>query len=287
MHRDNVQHLVIASDGKMSRITNITVADKPMMHDFALTEKYVILYDLPVTFSMDAASAGRQLPYTWNPAHEARAGLLRRDGSSVEVRWIGIDPCFVFHTLNAYDDGDRVVIDVCRYEGAYDVSMMTGRGPVTLDRWIVEPVAGKVIQQRLDDRFQEFPRVDNRVIGRPHRYGYCTAIGELRQAIVPDGGHFTDDGFANVLFKHDLTAGTVEARSFGRGAAAGEAVFVPASPDATEDDGYVMAFVHDSDRGATDLVILAAQDFTGEPVARVHLPARVPLGFHGNWIADR
>ncbi|HEX2746255.1 MAG TPA: carotenoid oxygenase family protein [Streptosporangiaceae bacterium] len=38
---------------------------------------------------------------------------------------------------------------------------------------------------------------------------------------------------------------------------------------------------------SADLVILAAQDFTGPPVARVHLPARIPLGFHGSWIADQ
>ena len=136
---DNVDHIVIDRDGKVSRITNIQVADQPMMHDFAITEKYVVVYDLPVTFSMDAAHDGRKLPYSWNAAHEARIGLLRRDGNSADVRWIGIDPCFVFHTLNAYDENDKVVVDVCRYEGAYDVSMMTGRGPVTLDRWIVDP----------------------------------------------------------------------------------------------------------------------------------------------------
>jgi carotenoid cleavage dioxygenase-like enzyme len=61
----------------------------------------------------------------------------------------------------------------------------------------------------------------------------------------------------------------------------------PAAPDAAEDDGYVMVFVHNPDRGAADLVILAAQDFTSQPVARVHLPARIPLGFHGSWIADQ
>lgn len=59
-----------------------------------------------------------------------------------------------------------------------------------------------------------------------------------------------------------------------------------ASPDAAEDDGYVMAFVHNPERGASDLVILAAQDFTGTPVATIGLPARIPLGFHGSWIAD-
>ncbi|MGV9388296.1 carotenoid oxygenase family protein [Streptomyces olivaceus] len=60
----------------------------------------------------------------------------------------------------------------------------------------------------------------------------------------------------------------------------------PADPRAAEDDGYTVAYVHDPDRGASDLVILAAQDFTGEPVARIHLPGRVPLGFHGSWIPD-
>jgi carotenoid cleavage dioxygenase-like enzyme len=257
------------------------------MHDFALTEKYVVLYDLPVTFNIKAASAGLEMPYTWNPEHEARVGLLRRDGSSAGVRWFAIDPCFIFHTLNAYDDGDRVVVDMCHYAGAYDVSLLSGPGPVTLDRWIIDPVADKVIQKRLDEHFQEFPRVDERVVSRRHRYGYSTVIGELRQAVVSPSGDFTDNAFADILYKHDLQAGRVEAHDFGRGAGAGEAIFVPVSPDAGEDDGYVMAFVHAPDRGAADLVILAAQDFSGEPVARVHLPARVPLGLHGNWIADR
>jgi carotenoid cleavage dioxygenase len=212
--------------------------------------------------------------------------LLRLDGSSADVRWFAVDPCFIFHTLNAYDDGDRVVVDICRYEGSYDVSLLAGPGPVTLDRWIIDPTVGKVTQKRLDERFQEFPRVDDRVIGRQHRYGYSTPIEAVRQAVVSPNGHFTNSAGANALYKHDLTAGSVEAHNFGRGAASGEAVFVPTSPDAAEDDGYVMAFVYSLDRGATDLVVLAAQDFTAEPVARVHLPARVPLGFHGSWIAD-
>jgi carotenoid cleavage dioxygenase len=89
------------------------------------------------------------------------------------------------------------------------------------------------------------------------------------------------------VLKHDLATGTVEAHRFPRDAMVGEAVFAPSTPEAAEDDGYLMAFVHDPDRGATDLVILSAQDIAGAPLARVHLPARVPLGFHGSWIADR
>jgi carotenoid cleavage dioxygenase-like enzyme len=99
-------------------------------------------------------------------------------------------------------------------------------------------------------------------------------------------GALRDGAFSNALLKHDRTAGTVQAHDFGKNATAGEAAFAPASPDSGADDGSVMAFVHNPGRGAADLVILAAQDFTAEPVARVHLPTRIPLGFHGSWIPD-
>ena len=284
---DHVQYIVLDSTGQVSHTTDIPVAGGPMMHDFAVTGNYVVLFDLPVTFSLDLVSAGREMPYTWNPAHQARVGLLRRgrDGDG-QVRWIEVDPCWIFHTLNAYDDGDRVVVDLVRYEGSYDVSVFAGHGPVTLDRWVIDPGAGKVAQVRLDDRYQEFPRVDDRMTGRPHRYGYSAVIQAVRQATVQPSGDFADEAFTNALLKHDLAAGTVEAHEFGRDATVGEAVFAPASPEAAEDDGYVMAFVHDPGRGAADLVILAAQDFAAEPLARIHLPDRIPLGFHGSWIAD-
>jgi carotenoid cleavage dioxygenase-like enzyme len=284
---DNVQYVVVGRDGRVARTTSIPLPHKPMMHDFALTEKYVVLFDLPVTFSMEAVAGGSPLPYTWNLDARARVGLLPRDGSAADVRWLEVDPCWIFHTLNAYDDADgRVVVDLVKYEGTYDVSLLDGKGPLTLDRWTVDPAAGKITCRQLDDRLQEFPRVDERTVSRPHRYGYSAAIGEVSRSIVSLSGDFADQAFGNALLKHDLTAGTAQTHEFGRDATAGEAVFVPAAPDAAEDDGYVMAFVPNPDRGAADLVILAAQDFSGEPVARVHLPARVPLGFHGSWLPD-
>ncbi len=282
---DYVQHVVVDAAAKVTRTTDIAVSDGPMMHDFALTQNYVVLLDLPVTFSLNAVSAGTELPYVWNPAHQARVGLLPRHGGA-EVRWIEIEPCWVFHCLNGYDDGGRIVVDVCQYSESFDVSTLwAAHGPVTLDRWTIDPVAGTVTQQRLDDRGQEFPRVDDRIISRAHRYGYSAVIGEVNRAITA-AGDFADDAFSNALIKHDVQRGSQEAREFGRDATVGEAVFAPSSSDAGEDDGYVMAFAHNPERGSSDLVILAAQDFTGDPVAIVHLPARVPLGFHGSWIPD-
>jgi carotenoid cleavage dioxygenase-like enzyme len=282
---DHVQHIIVSPAGRVRQTTDIPVSDGPMMHDFALTASYVLLLDLPVTFSLNAVAAGRELPYVWNPDHPARVGLLPRDGSG-PVRWFEVEPCWVFHCLNAYDDDGRVVVDLCQYNESFDVSTLwAAHGPVTLDRWTIDPAAGTVKQQRLDDRGQEFPRVDDRIISRPHRYGYSAVIGEVNRAITV-AGDFSDDAFANAILRHDLSRGTTQAHEFGRDATVGEAVFAPAAPDAAEDDGYVMAFVHNPERGASDLLILAAQDFLGDPVATIHLPARVPLGFHGSWIPD-
>ena len=154
----------IDAAGKVIRTTDIPVADGPMMHDFALTPSYVVLLDLPVTFSLNAVTQGKELPYVWNPSHQARVGLLARDGGT-PVRWIEIEPCWVFHCLNAYDDNGKVVVDLCQYNQGFDVSTLwSTHGPVTLDRWIIDPAAGKITQQRLDDRGQEFPRVDDRII---------------------------------------------------------------------------------------------------------------------------
>jgi carotenoid cleavage dioxygenase-like enzyme len=142
----------------------------------------------------------------------------------------------------------------------------------------------------LDDRPQEFPRVNESLVSRRHRYGYTAeAAGMMAAYLTLDGGTPPDDAFSNALVKHDLLRGATQVHRLPRGAAASEAVFVPrnaADHRAAEDDGYAIAYVHNPDRGAADLVILAAQDFSGEPVARVHLPGRVPLGFHGSWIPD-
>ncbi|MFJ7252760.1 carotenoid oxygenase family protein [Streptomyces sp. NPDC098085] len=126
-------------------------------------------------------------------------------------------------------------------------------------------------------------------MSRRHRYGYTAAAAEMTLAYLTADGNPPDRAFGNALIKHDLLRGTTQVHRLPRDAAASEAVFVPsdaAGPKAAEDDGYALSYVHDPDRGASDLVILAAQDFTAEPVARIHLPGRVPLGFHGSWIPD-
>jgi len=161
--------------------------------------------------------------------------------------------------------------------------------PAVLERWTIDPVAGTTRRRTVDDRPQEFPRVNESVLSRRHRYGYAAVTGEMNAvAMPPVDGPLPDEAFDNALIKHDYDRGTAEVHRFGRHAAVGEGVFAGAgsAEGSAEDDGYVLAYVHDPDRGAADLVILSALDFTGEPVARIHLPVRVPLGFHGSWLPD-
>ncbi|MFJ9029131.1 carotenoid oxygenase family protein [Streptomyces sp. NPDC102274] len=299
---DHVRHLVVDRTGRVVRTTKIPVADSPMMHDFALTEKYVVVFDMPVTFDPVAAGAGALVPYVWNDRHPARVGVMPRAGG--RVRWFEVPSAYYSHTLNAYDEGSSVVVDLTTMPAPFFTAGRGSGGPSalgtpSLDRWTIDLAHGRVRTRRLDDRPQEFPRVNEGLVSRRHRYAYSATAGEMWQAYLTVDGVPPDHAFSNALIKHDLFRGTTEVHRFPRGAAVGEAVFVPSRAGAgatkgtgtekgtrAEDDGYALAYVHNPERGAADLVILAAQDFTGEPVARIHLPGRVPLGFHGSWVPD-
>jgi carotenoid cleavage dioxygenase len=203
-----------------------------------------------------------------------------------------VDPVYYSHTLNAYDEGSSVVVDMTTYPAPFHVAGRGADGPygagtASLERWTIDVPGGRVRTRTIDDRPQEFPRVREELVSRRHRYAYTAASAEMTAAyLAVDGNPPPDSAFSNALIKHDLLRGSTQIHRLPRGAAAGEAVFVPRRGAKAEDDGYAIAYAHNPDRGAADLVILAAQDFTGEPLARVHLPGRVPLGFHGSWIPD-
>ena len=271
---NQVQYLVVGVDGKVRRTVDIALPGGPMMHDCAITEKYVLIFDLPCLFNLDLAMSGRSFPYIWNADYTARVGLLPREGVAADIKWVEINSCYIFHPLNAYDAPDgTVVLDAARHEKMFDVEQ---RGPnegfPTLDRWVLNPKTGKATEQRLDDRPQEFPRINESLIGLQHNFGYLAGISDVfRQAD---------------LIKQDLAKQSTQVRHDGENFGYGEPVFIARNGAKSEDDGYVMALRHNTETDLSDLVVLDAQDFCGELVATVHLPARVPNGFHGNWIAD-
>jgi carotenoid cleavage dioxygenase len=255
------------------------------MHDFAVTERHAVFLLCPVVFDLEKAATTGAI-FSWQPERGTRIGVLPRRGRSEDVRWFETDPCYVFHPLNAYDDGDEVVLDVHRYEQLLFMSQKASREPswrdsqiARLHRFRLDRASGSVRSTPLDDHEGEFPRVDERRVGRKHRFGYFAAVG-------PEGSDDLLPEFTSVA-KIDLErGGAVEVRPHGAHNGCGEPVFVPRREDAAEDDGWVLYLAYDHARNASELVIADARDFTGEAVARVILPHRVPYGFHGNWVAS-
>jgi carotenoid cleavage dioxygenase-like enzyme len=267
-----IRYVVVTPEGKVRREVEVPVEHGPMMHDSAITQRYAIILDLPVTFSMETAMAGHPFPYRWNPAHRARIGLLPREGAAGDVIWVETDPCYVFHVVNAYDAADgKVILDVAVHDRMFSDSKAGPDSRRTgLERWTIDPEARTLDRRVIDATPQEFPRPDERRFGLPYRYAYTMKLT----------GAFLGAG----LFKHDLETGTRQFHDFGEGRHPGEFVFVPASAEAGEDEGWLIGLVIDLNDETSELVILDARDFEGAPVAIVKIPHRIPPGFHGNWV---
>jgi carotenoid cleavage dioxygenase len=144
-------------------------------------------------------------------------------------------------------------------------------------RWTIDTATGQVTEEQLSDQPLEFPRVDERLVGRAHRWGYATELGRTGDENDFGGGR---------LLRIDGKSGDTEVVELGAGRRSGEWVMVPRHEGAAEDDGWLMALVHDADTDRSELVVLPAADPSAGPQARVLLPTRVPIGFHGNWVPD-
>ena len=258
-----LRYAVLDAGGRLLRSTPVDVGRISMMHDFSLTERYAVFFDLPVVF--DPALVEKPLPFSWQPEGGSRVGVVPRDHSA-PVRWFDLDEnAFAFHTLNAWDEGDRVVVDLARHESFLAGPTST---PPALHRWTIDLAGGRVTDERLDDRPVEFPRVAPGDVGRRHERGWSVALGP-----TSEGSHDIGSG----LVWHDLRAGTSRHLDLGAGVVAGEPTYV---------DGWLLSLVLDQAAGTSELVVLSADDPDEGVVGRVRLPVRVPVGFHGTFVTS-
>lgn len=264
---------VIDGGGVLRHSAPITVPGPTMIHDVGLTTDHVVLLDLPVVMTR---MTHRQPSFAWSDTYGARLGLLPRFGTDADVRWFEIEPCYVFHLANCAERpgpaGTQVVIDAVRFPELWREGSPRFAPPSVLWRFTIDLATGTVTEEQLDDRTIEFPRIDDRYTGRAARFTY--AVGSL-------------DRDANAIVRYDLTGRdpTVE-YDFGPGRVPGEAVVVPRHETEAEDEAWLVGLVYDAHRDGSDLVVLAADDLLAGPVATVHLPTRVPYGFHGSWVPD-
>lgn len=262
----------VDAHGRLVQAEAIDLPRPVMMHDWNVTRHHVIFMDLPIVFALEHGG------FAFRPEHGARLGVMPRNGSNADVKWYEIEPCYVFHPLNAHEEDGRIVLHVCRQphamqQGLHNIGTSGEDSSARLWRWTIDTGAGSVTEEQIDDAPGDFPRIDDRRVGLSARYGYTMGL-------VPGQGSPYYDRW---IYKYDLLRGTRERHDLGDDVHGGEPHFVPRSPDAAEDDGWVLSIVHDEGQGQSALVILDAREITAPPVARIRLPRRVPYGAHGNW----
>lgn len=250
-----------------------------MIHDMALTDRYLVLVLAPAFFDLDAAMSGGSF-LAWRPERGTRVALIPRDGT--EVRWAREEAFWLWHTVNAYDAPDgRVVLDYVQWPalslgGADSGEEADGAAARGLTRAVVDPATGTVRRTRLDDMRVELPRIDDRLIGRPHRR-IAMAAGSSRNTELLSGEY-------DALRWYDTGGGGQLTRLWDAGdLSVGEPAFAP-SPGSSDDGGYWLTYATDRTDGTSWLLVLSDEDPAGGPVARVRIPVRVPLGLHGAWL---
>ncbi|KAG9133837.1 hypothetical protein Leryth_026776 [Lithospermum erythrorhizon] len=258
---------VVAPDGSISDPLPIEVSGPTYMHDFCITDNYVIIMDLPLTFNPEAMLKYNDWIYNLNPLKKARFGIRPRDPKiNAEVQWFEFeDPFFIFHNANSWEDGDDKVVlygckirkvkmtvhIVCRYVGA-----------------LVEATQEIVSENKID-----YPKINENYRTGKSRYVYAN--------------EFDNTGKSPAILKYDLEAEPkkrVTRADFGGNIFGSEVVFIPSENATEEDDGYLLNYVHDEDNGKSYVNVICANEM--KKVAALELPNRVPYGFHAIFIDE-
>nr|WP_243147069.1 carotenoid oxygenase family protein [Scytonema sp. UIC 10036] len=283
-----IQYGIVSAEGKIVKTIPVDIPSPIIMHDFAITQNYSIFMDMPLAFKAMRIMVGK-VPIVFEGDRPSRFGIIPRHGG--QMRWFKVPACMVYHTVNAYEEGNEVVLVAYRMdstqlfipdpENAYDFVKDNAKKDkiepemTKLYRWRFNLSTGQVKEEMLDDEIAEFPRINENFVGRKMRYVYAGLGAVYMERPVFDG-----------IKKYDLEAGTAQSVYFGRGRFGGECVFAPRPGGTTEDDGWVLTYIYDAVKKRSELVVLDAHNITAEPIARVLIPQRIPYGFHCEWVSS-
>jgi carotenoid cleavage dioxygenase len=271
---------VVGSDGKVKHFAEIELPAPRLPHDMGITENYSILMDLPLYHSQGALKAGKS-SVIFNKEMPSRFAILPRYGDNASVRWFEAEACYIYHVINSWEEGEEIVLDVCattnptpqkNYKTAMEKLNAYLRLETSVKRYRFNLKTGATKEAWLDDEFTEFPLINSSYMGRKSRYSY--------------NQHFDNSTIMRFdgMVKYDTEKGTSKTHWYGDGKFGSESPFIPAENAKSEDDGYVISFVTDEREGTSEAIILDAQNVEKAPLARIKIPQRVPLGFHGCWV---
>lgn len=273
---ENVAYGVVDKTGKVTRLDQFKAPYSSMIHDFLVTRSHVMFPVLPLTGSLERAMSGAPA-FAWEPEKGAYVGVMRRDAGVESIRWFTTDPCYVFHPMNMWEDGDKLHADVMQYPNAPLFPNVDGSpgapAAARLVRWTFDlsGATDTIRQEKIDDLAGEFPRLDERYAGLAYRHGFFAANSRGEPRVL-------FDSIAHIDFK----TGTRSVHTFTDGQP-GEPVFVPRSESAAEGDGFLVATVYRPSENRSELAVFEAMDVAKGPIGVAELPRRVPFGFHGNW----
>ena len=247
--------------------------DKPystMMHDFVLTENYVIFFDCPLVFNIKQALQGKNI-LSWKKELGTKIGILSR--KTAELKWVETESFFVFHFANAYEENQKIIIDFVRYQSlSLDALSDSATAQPSLYRTTFDLSKNTINSAQLDDRIVEFPRLKEDINSHKHQFIY-----------TPFEMKLTVPALFQALIKYDVVNNRSTMHDFGKNCEIDEAVFASKMNPKSEDDGYLMLFVYNKPENNSELVILNAKEIADEPLARIQMPRRVPHGLHGSW----
>ncbi len=274
---------VVGPDNRLKHYVPIELPGPRLPHDIAFTENYTIINDLPLFWDPEALERNVHA-VRFFPDIPSRFGIIPRFGKPDSIKWFEAEPTYVLHWINAYEEGDEVVLDGYFQEHPQPAShpdapagferMMAYLSQelmgARLHRWRFNMKTGETREERLDDRTLEFGIPNQRYGGVKYRYAYSA---------VPEPYRFSFTGYC----KHDLDTGKSWTVDLGPGRFGSEAGFAPRLNASAEDDGYLVSFVTDLNERRSECVLLDATDIESGPVARIILPHQISSGTHATW----
>ncbi len=271
---------IINKEGELVHTTGVDIPKPVMMHDCAITSNYTIMLDLPCVFDFARMAEGKNI-LNFEAENGSRFGILARGADGDTIRWFDVESCYCYHTVNAFEEGDEVVVEGCRSDrNSIGDEVKPGPGDRSdlpmLHQWRFNMKTGEVTEHKLDIEWgSEFARINEDFIGIRNQYTYAARIA----------GDNLESGFDGII-KYDLVNGTNSHYPYGPGRLGGEPIFAPKPGGTNEEDGWVIGFVRDEELQRSECIILDAANFEAGPVARIVMPGRVPFGFHSVWVGQ-
>jgi len=271
---------VVDPAGNLVREQAVPLPGPRLPHDIAFTEHYAIVGDFPLFWDPALLAQGIHRPQ-WKPELPTRFAVVPRAGGA--IRWFEAAPTYVLHFINAFEDGDTIILDGYfqvdpmpkpdRADGVYaGLKKMVDMGAMGTrpHRWRLDLATGAVREERLFEAITEFPSINGRFGGRRHRYAW---------AMTNKPGWFLFDG----MHRLDVETGAVQRFRWPEGTYGSEGPFAPRRDARAEDDGYIVTFVSDTIRDTSECQLFDARDIGIGPIARIALPERISSGTHACW----